>query len=216
MRILNLYSGIGGNRQLWGAEHSITSVEYDDAIAEVYSKLYPQDEIIVGDAMGFFQQHFKNFDFIWASPPCPSHGQYRHRVGVLGKGFDPIIPEMTSLYGLIVFLETYFDGQYSIENVVPYYKPLIQPRFELHRHLFWANFDVEQREFPKAEIRTKNKISDFEGYEVVRDSRIKNKRQVLRNCVNPMVGKHILDSATNGAGKPATAFERQDEFQLAN
>ena len=27
MKILNLYSGIGGNRKLWGDEHEVTAVE---------------------------------------------------------------------------------------------------------------------------------------------------------------------------------------------
>lgn len=194
MKILNLYAGIGGNRKLWGGDHEITAVEYNPAIAEVYAELYPHDTVVVGDALEYVVKHYDEFNFIWASPGCPTHGQYRHNVGVIGKGFAPVMPDMTSLYGLIVFLQTYFGGGYSVENVVPYYKPLIEPRFELHRHLFWANFDVPQRTFAKAEIRTKNKISDFDGYEVVAKSKIKNKRQVLRNCVNPHVGKHIIDS----------------------
>jgi len=194
VKILNLYAGIGGNRKLW-IGHEITSVEYDTDIAAVYQKLFPQDTVVVGDALAYVEKHFAEFDFIWASPPCPSHGQYRHNVGVIGKGFDPIIPDMTSLYGLITFLQTYFKGKWVVENVVPYYKPLIAPRFELDRHLFWSNFDVSQREFSKAEIRTKNKISDFDGYEAVQNSKIKNKRQVLRNCVNPEVGLHILTAA---------------------
>ena len=97
MRILNLYSGIGGNRKLWDHKHQITAVEYDPKITEVYSKLYPSDKVIVGDANQYLVDNYMNFDFIWASPPCPSHSQYRHNVGVLGKGFDPIIPDMTTL-----------------------------------------------------------------------------------------------------------------------
>ncbi len=197
MRILNLYSGIGGNRALWGGEHQITSVEFDPIISDVYAKVYPMDTTINGDALEYTQRHYTEFDFIWASPPCPSHGQYRHNVGVIGKGFDPVIPDMTPIYGLVTFLQTYFSGSWVVENVVPYYKPLIQPRFELHRHLFWSNFDVPQRSFPPDDIRSKNKISDFPGWEVVADSQIKNKRQVLRNQVNPLVGEHILDALIN-------------------
>ena len=36
-KILNLYAGIGGNRKLWGDEHEITAVEYDEATADVYT-----------------------------------------------------------------------------------------------------------------------------------------------------------------------------------
>ena len=50
MKILNLYAGIGGNRKLWGNEHEITSVEFNEKIANQYHKLYPNDKIIVADA----------------------------------------------------------------------------------------------------------------------------------------------------------------------
>lgn len=194
MKVLNLYSGLGGNRELWvGCD--VTSVEYDDAIAEVYKAKFPYDEVVVGDALSYVREHFAEYDFIWASPPCPTHGQYRHNVGVIGKGFAPVIPEMTSLYGLIVFLQTYHRGVWVVENVKPYYAPLIEPTFELQRHLFWANFHAAKRELKKAEIRSKNKLDDFDGAELVKASRIKNKRQTLRNCVDPELGLHVFDAA---------------------
>lgn len=193
MKILNLYAGIGGNRKLWSNGHEVTAVEIDNDIAEVYRKNYPNDKVVVGDAQKYLESSYDKFDFIWASPPCPSHGQYRHNVGVIGKGFAPIMPDMT-LYSEIVFLQHYFNGSWAVENVKPYYEPLIKPAFELHRHLFWANFTAEQKSFAPAKIRSKNKISDFDGYEIVAASKIKNKRQVLRNCVSPELGLHILNA----------------------
>ena len=193
MKILNLYAGIGGNRKYWDG-HDITAVEYDENIASVYKTLYPNDNVVVGDAHAYLENNFDKFDFIWASPPCPSHGQYRHNVGVLGKGFKPILPDM-KLYSEIVFLKTYFKGKYVVENVKPYYEPLVKPTFEMHRHLFWSNFNVPAKQFAKAEIRTKNKISDFDNYEIVAASRISNKRQALRNCIDSNLGKHILNNA---------------------
>lgn len=193
MKVLNLYAGIGGNRKDWtGCE--VTAVEFDPLIAAVYSERYPQDTVVVGDALAYLEQHYAEFDFIWASPPCPSHGQYRHNVGVIGKGFAPILPDM-SLYSAIIFLQTYYKGKWCVENVRPYYTPLVAPAFELHRHLFWANFTAGKREFKPAEIRTRNKISDFEGFAEVAASKIENKRQVLRNQVDPDLGKHIFDAA---------------------
>jgi len=189
-----LYCGIGGNRELW-TDCDVTAVEYDPAIAEVYTKRFPEDTTITGDALTYVQQHYSEFDFIWASPPCPTHGQYRHNVGVLGKGFAPVIPEMTSLYGLIVFLRTYYAGKWVVENVKPYYEPLIPPAFELHRHLFWANFAASHKTFKRAEIRTKNKIADFECGDLVKASNIANKRQVLRNCVDAELGLHVFQAA---------------------
>jgi len=191
MKILNCYAGIGGNRKLWKG-HNVTAVEHNKDIADVYQQLYPQDKVVVGDAHQYLEDHFKEFDFIWSSPPCPSHGQYRHNVGVIGKGFKPIMPDMT-LYSEIVFLQTYFKGNWVIENVKPYYTPLIAPAFEIQRHFFWSNFTVENKAFKPSEIRSKNKISDFEGFEIVQASKIKDKRQVLRNCVDPEIGKYIIE-----------------------
>ena len=194
MKILNLYAGIGGNRKLWGDDHQVTAVEFDPAIAEVYQKLFPNDTVVVGDAVAHLEKNYADYDFIWASPPCPSHGQYRHNVGVIGKGFDPIMPDMT-LYSIIVFLQHYAKGHWLVENVKPYYEPLVKPTFEMQRHLFWSNFEVVPKTFGKSDIRNKNKISDFDGYEIVASSSISNKRQALRNCVDAEVGLYIFQHA---------------------
>ena len=140
---------------------------------------------------------YYEFDFIWASPPCQSHGQYRHNVGILGKGFAPIMPDM-SLYAIIVFLKTYFKGNWCVENVKPYYKPLIEPTSIMQRHLFWSNKDILPKEFGKDDIRNKNKISDFDNFEIVEKSSIKNKRQVLRNCVLPELGLYLFEQVNKG------------------
>ena len=191
--ILNLFCGIGGNRELWGDTHNITSVELDPLIAEVYAKRYPNDIVIIGDALQYVTEHYKEFDFIWASPPCPSHGQYRHNVGVLGKGFAPLIPEMTSLYGLITFLKTYFKGYYCVENTIPYYTPVIEPTVRLGRHLVWANFPISDFKVAPSGIRDKNNLGSFALSGLVSESKIKNKRQVLRNCVDGLMAEHILN-----------------------
>ena len=81
---------------------------------------------------------------------------------------------------------------WCVENVIPYYKPLIEPTAILQRHLFWSNKPIANKKFEKDAIRTKNKISDFDNYEVVVNSKISNKRQVLRNCVKPEIGLYIL------------------------
>ena len=104
------------------------------------------------------------------------------------------MPDMT-LYAQIVFLQHYAKHKWVVENVKPYYEPLVKPSFEMQRHLFWSNFDVPPRKFDKSDIRHKNKISDFEGYEIVAGSKIPNKRQALRNCVDAELGLHILTHA---------------------
>jgi len=207
MKILNLYAGIGGNRTLWDGE--ITAVEHDPAIAEVYSELFPEDEVIVGCAHEYLGKHFSEFGFIWSSPPCPSHGQYRHNVGVLAKGYKPLLPDMR-LYSEIVFLNTYFKGKFVVENVKPYYQPLIAPVAVLQRHFFWSNFEIPERKFMPGKIRTKNKISDFENGDIVANSKIKNKRQVLRNCVNYELANYIYNCAFDkGSYNPAMNSDKQ-------
>ncbi len=209
MRILNLFSGIGGNRAHWGDGHEVTSVEFDPAIASVYEARFPDDRMIVGDALAVLESCHGYFDFIWASPPCQSHGQYRHRVGVLGKGYPPVIPDMTGVYGIITFLRTYYKGLWVVENTEPYYTPLIKPTVMMQRHLFWSNFEIDAKGFAPSHLRSKNKISDFEDAHFVLGSKIKNKRQVLRNCVDPEVGAHVLRMAE--FARALDAFEQEEE-----
>src|SRR5699024_6647442 len=86
MRILNLYAGIGGNRKLWGNNHEITAVEFDKKIAEVYQDNFPNDKVFVEDAHQFLINNYKDFDFIWTSPPCQSHSSFRQNIGVRYRG----------------------------------------------------------------------------------------------------------------------------------
>ena len=193
MKILNLYAGIGGNRKLWGDEHEITAVELDPKIAEIYQKLYPEDKVIVGDAHEFLRANFREFDFIWSSPPCQSHSSFRQNICVRFRGTEPVFPDM-KLYQEILFLQNNFKGKWVVENVKPYYKPLIEPTKELQRHLFWSNFEIPSKDFQKDKIRTAQ-IPDLQrlhGFDLS-SFKIPNKRQVLRNCVQPEIGKYILE-----------------------
>lgn len=194
-KVLNLYAGIGGNRKLWGDMFDITAVEIDPKIAEAYRTFYPGDTVVVGDAHDFLLENFMDYDFIWSSPPCPSHSQYRHNVGFKGKGFKAVYPEM-ALYEEIILLKHHFGGEWVVENTVSYYTPLIKPQ-KVSRHYVWANYPISDIDIPPTGIRDKNKISDLEkflGYDL-RPFKIPNKRQVLRNCVNPTMGRHILEQA---------------------
>lgn len=195
MKILNLYAGIGGNRKLWEDGHEITAVEMDENIAAVYQDHFPNDTVIVGDAHKYLMDHYKEFDFIWASPPCQSHSSMRQNIAVRYRGTKPIYPDM-KLYEEILFLQHNFEGQYVVENVRPYYEPLIKPSFELDRHLFWSNIKVQPKKFARPTLRSAqiDELQEFLGYDLS-GHKLPNKRQVLRNCVQPSVGKYILDCA---------------------
>lgn len=194
LKVLNLYAGIGGNRKLWGDEFEVTAVEFDSNIANVYKDLYTNDTVIIGDAHEYLLNNYKKFDIVWASPPCQSHSSFRQNIGVRFRGVKPIYPDM-KLYQEIIFLQYNFKGKYVVENVKPYYKSLIPATCELQRHLFWANFDITNKEFEKDNIRSSN-IDDLEelhGFDLSK-YKLPNKRQVLRNCVSPSVGLHIIDN----------------------
>jgi len=193
MKVLNLYAGIGGNRKLWSEKYEVTAVELDSSVASVYSDLFPKDTVIVEDAHEYLINNFKNFDFIWTSPPCTSHSRLRN-----GLQNDVIYPDM-KLYQEIIILQKFFKGLFVVENVIPYYTPLIKPTFQIDRHNFWANFNVPKFSV-KSEWRTgkvaneKQLLEQKFGYNLDKYKGI-DKRKALRNAVIPELGNHILESA---------------------
>ena len=192
MRVLDLYAGIGGNRKLW-KEVSVTAVEFNPDVAAVYQDLYQNDTVVIGDAHQYLLEHYKEFDFIWASPPCQSHSRMRHNLGVKAKGFPPVYPDM-KLYQEILFLKHNAKCKWIVENVKPYYTPLVEPTIELQRHYFWSNFYIAPAKFEGSKLRSEQ-IPDLErkyGFDLSK-YKISNKRQILRNCVSPEVGKHIIE-----------------------
>ena len=200
MKILNLYCGIGGNRKLWGDEHEITAVENKPEIAKIYSDFFPNDKMVIGDAHQYLLEHYSEFDFIWSSPPCPSHSSFRKNFS-MSVGAKAIYPDM-KLYEEILLLQGYFKGKYVIENVKSWYKPLVEPIL-LQRHFFWANFEIPEKEFEKDGINLTGGRNQHEKEQIEKlqnktgfnlEHYKGNKRTMLRNCVNPELGLHILSS----------------------
>lgn len=74
MKVLNLYACLGGNRLLW-KDCEVTAVELDPELARLYQERFPDDKVIVTDAHQYLLDHYKEFDFIWSSPPCPTHSK---------------------------------------------------------------------------------------------------------------------------------------------
>ena len=194
MRVLNLYAGIGGNRKLW-KNVEVVAVEHNPQIAAIYADLFPQDTLIIGDAHAYLQDHYMEFDFIWSSPPCQTHSNMRQNLRVRFQGVKPMYPDM-SLYQQIIFLTANAQCKWVVENVKPYYKPLIEPTSKLQRHLYWANFDIPYQDFPTETLRDAQipELQELYGYDLSK-YKISNKRQLLRNCVHPLVGEYILGVA---------------------
>lgn len=194
MKILNLYAGIGGNRKLWGDEHEIVAVEWDKDIAKIYQKFFPNDKVVVGDAHKYLLEHFEEFDFIWSSPPCPSHSKIRKNSAVARGQNKPIFPDM-KLYEEILFLQGYFKGKWVVENVKGWYEPLIRP-YETKTHYFWANFplmnikEASREHDSSIEVLQKRKGFNLTGIKIKYD-----KKLLLRNCVEPELGLSIFKFA---------------------
>lgn len=197
MKVLNLYPGIGGNRKDW-EDVEVTAVELNPDIAAVYQDFFPRDTVIVGDAMEYLLNHFKEYDFIWGSPPCPSHSRL-NTFGVSNGTMELRYPDM-SLYQVILLLKHWYKGKWVIENVIPYYKPLI-PGVVVDRHLFWSNFNIGGFEPSNKKLPHKGAgakyLREFLGFDLSKYPKLKNKRQILRNCVLPETGLYILNCARN-------------------
>ena len=197
MRILNLYAGVGGNRMYWGEDHKITAVELNPSVAACYKDLYPNDTVIVGDAHEYLLNHYKEFDFIWSSPPCQSHSDIRRMGAQIGR-YDAVFPD-AKLWQEIVFLTHFFRKDWVVENVIPYYKPFIQPAFTLGSHLYWSNKMIWECGTSKYRAHKTNneklqnlKKIDLSGYKFTGI----DKRQVLRNMVEPADGLYVFEQIT--------------------
>lgn len=161
----------------------------------MYQERFPNDKVIVTDAHEYLLNHYKEFDFIWSSPPCPTHSKSRfarHETTISEY------PDMR-LYQEILFLDNYFKGKYVVENVVPFYEPLI-PAKKRGRHMYWTNFNLpnilseRKGNFMEGENEVKNwcefhkiNLSGYKGEQ--------RKDKIARNLVDYEAGKTILDTA---------------------
>ncbi len=207
-RILNLYAGIGGNRKLWGNDYEITAVEFDNEIAKIYQDYFPNDKVVVADAHQYLLSHYKEFDFIWSSPPCQTHTQLM-RTNVVRWGYAAY-PDM-QLYQQIIWLTHFYKGKFCVENVKSYYEPLIKPQY-VGKHYLWANYKISDIEIGDrghdrggGSIFELTKIKGFD----LSNYKQKGKRQLLRNCTEPELGLHILNCAWGDFNKK---FEPQTLF----
>lgn len=191
-----------------GGEHQITAVEHNPKIAEIYQKLFPKDTVVIGDAHQYLLEHYGEFDFIWSSPPCPTHSRinlanhlspYKDNTKQIenGGGIKPRFPDM-ALYQEIILLRHYFKGLFCVENVISYYDPLIEP-MKIGKHYFWMNFLVPDMQ---TEDRAHNKPIEVQqirkGFDLTEFKGI-DKTLALQNAVEPEIGRRILEYAMKPA-----------------
>ncbi len=200
--VLNLYAGVGGNRKLWPSSVKVVAIETNPKIAAIYRRLYPEDTVIETDAHEYLLEHFDTFDFIWSSPPCQSHSRMmkftRHKL----KRYPDL-----RLYEEIILLQNFFKGDWVVENVTPYYDPLIKPTSRAGRHLFWSNYEFEAMDIPRPEnfinlanVAGKKALQEWLGIHYEENIYYEGNHcpaQILRNCVHPKLGLQIFEQFQN-------------------
>jgi DNA (cytosine-5)-methyltransferase 1 len=206
MKILNLYACLGGNRYKWNEVKSdieVTAIELDPEASRLYKERFPNDTVIVADAHQYLLDHYKEFDFIWSSPPCPSHSRARN----YNTTYKALYPDM-KLYEEIILLETRFKGKYCIENVIPYYEPLI-PAQKRGRHLYWTNFNLpnDLNERKSSIMEGKDEVTQWCEFHDYNFRQYKGEQRVdkmARNLVDYEVGLTILKTALGIVNKSKT------------
>ena len=195
-RVLNLYACLGGNRYLW-EDCEVTAIELDPELARMYQERFPNDKVIITDAHQYLLDHYKEYDFIWSSPPCPTHSKSRFARHETTKSEYPDM----KLYQEIIFLSSYFKGKYCVENVIPFYEPLI-PATKRGRHLYWTNFNLpntlseRKANFMEGKDEVK-KWCEFHKIEISSYKGTQRKDKIARNLVDYEAGKTIFDTARN-------------------
>jgi len=206
MKILNLYSCLGGNRYKWdevakeaGIELQVTAVELDPELARMYQERFPNDIVVVADAHQYLLDHYKEFDFAWSSPPCPTHSRLRKtNTGEGERQSKASYPDM-KLYQEIIFLEHFFKGMFCVENVISYYNPLIEPK-KRKRHYYWTNFNLPNvltdRDIKVGTgVNEFNNLCDFHQIDLSSYKGTQRKDKIARNLVDYEAGRTILETA---------------------
>jgi DNA (cytosine-5)-methyltransferase 1 len=208
LKILNLYACLGGNRYKWNEvkeDIEVVAVEWDEELAKLYQDRFPNDTVIVADAHQYLLDHYQEFDFIWSSPPCPTHSRINLSFKDSKRNIKIKYPQM-ELYQEVLFLDAFFNGKYVVENVIPYYQPLI-PAHKRGRHLYWTNFnlpnDLKERDAPTISIKPnsrkeKNWIKKRCAFHKIDLSNYKGKQskeKIANNLVDYEAGKTIFETA---------------------
>ena len=201
MKILNLYACLGGNRYKWNEvkeDIEVTAVELDEELARLYQERFPNDKVVIADAHQYLLDHYKKYDFIWSSPPCPTHSKIR----ITQKNRSTFIDKYPDLklYEEIIFLDNFYKGKYCVENVIPYYKPLIDGH-KRGRHLYWTNFnlpaDLKCRKLSGILCSMKNEVqslSEFHNYDFRQYKGKQRIDKIARNLVDYEAGKTIFET----------------------
>ena len=112
--------------------------------------------------------------------------------------FIPLYPDM-KLYQEIIFLQHHFIGKWLVENVTPYYEPLIQGK-KIGRHIYWSNFNLPSLDNVRKVkmcrgINEVQELSKFHDYDFNKYKGKQRRDKIARNLVDFEVGKKIIETA---------------------
>jgi DNA (cytosine-5)-methyltransferase 1 len=198
MKVLNLYACLGGNRLLWD-NCEVTAVELDKELARLYQERFPNDTVIVADAHQYLLDHYQEFDFIWSSPPCPTHSRMRLTNTGDGERKSKATYADMKLYQEIILLKHFFKGKYCVENVIPFYEPLIAAK-KRGRHLYWTNFNLpnnlgERKISGGLLTNDMETLCKFHNYNFKKYKGNQRIDKVARNLVDYVAGQTIFEAA---------------------
>ncbi len=183
IKLLNSFAGIGGNTKNLDRDlFEITHVETNKKRINYLQKTFQDDITIEADAYQYILENIMEYDIVWASPPCPTHSNVRW-ANRTKENFTYVYPDM-QMYGLIFLLQR--ARQYEpwiVENVTPYYEPLIEPTVKLGRHMIWSNKHIPFKKFGADNIA-----------EIKRDHERNLSVKDLRDEMNGDIGKYIIEN----------------------
>jgi len=201
---------------LWPSGHQITAVELDPSVAGAYAKMFPLDNVVKADAHSFLLNNFEDFDFIWSSPPCPTHSKAQI-LNCKGKGQSPKYIDC-QLWQEIILLKTFYRGVFAVENVVTYYEPLVKPSFKQGRHYYWTS-SADKPAYKKEEhavLRLRKSVNELiEQYGLPKSilEDVKDIRRCLRRMLNPKQGLEVFAMLTGG--KDGRVHESDNNYPQA-
>ena len=98
----------------------------------------------------------------------------------------------------------YYYDVIMTTSAAPYYEPLIEPTAKIGRHLFWSNYHIETIDIPEIKgifSATPEELKKQLGFNYKGNIYYKGNHdggQVLRNCVHPKLGLHVLNQVNQG------------------
>ena len=191
MKALDMYCCAGGaSKGMQQAGFKVTGVDLKP------QKRYPF-EFIQGNVLEIDEEWARQFDLIWASPPCQAHSALK--VLHNAKKHPNLIPQTRELLKRI-------GKPYIIENVVGARKSLINPvqlcgtafglgvaDADLQRHrLFETSFPVQ---VPPCNHGARNTIGVYGGH-------IRNRKRVIAPTGHDLVANSAVRKANREAGYP--------------